>query len=108
MLTDLLKSESFSVLFSFLLGIGIWAILRPVCKGDACSHLKAPPVKDFDGKTFRLSGSCYKFKANTKECPKEGYIEPFDQNQLAEARARFERVQVNGITYSLGPFSERD
>ena len=107
MLADVLKSESFSIAFSFLIGVGIWAILRPVCKGDACSIIKAPPLKDFDGKTFRLNGACYKFMAKTRECPVEGYIEPFDINQLENSRDRFERVQVNGVTYSLGTFATR-
>lgn len=107
MLSDVLKSETFSVAFSFLLGVGLWAILRPVCKGDSCSSIKAPPLKDFDGKTFRLNGQCHKFTAKTKECPLEGYIEPFNINHINETRNRFERIQVNGITYSLGTFAER-
>ncbi|NBR60265.1 MAG: hypothetical protein EBT86_01200 [Actinobacteria bacterium] len=107
MLSDVLKSESFSIAFSFLIGVGIWAILRPVCKGNDCSTIKAPPLKDFDGKTFRLNGACYKFTAKTKECPVEGYIEPFYINQLENSRDHFEKIQINGVSYSLGTFAER-
>jgi len=108
MLADLLKSESFSIAFSLLLGIGIWAILRPSCTSNSCATFKAPPIKDFDGKTFRLSSSCYKFKATTKDCPTEGYIEPFYENQLRSATNRFAKIQVNGTTESLGTFAVRD
>jgi len=101
MLADVLKTETFAIGFSFLIGVGIWAILKPVCKGDSCSIIKAPPVKDFDGKTFRIGQACYKFTAKSKECPAEGYIEPFHLNHEAESRARFERIQINGM-------SERD
>ena len=108
MLADLLKSESFSIAFSLLLGIGIWAILRPSCTSNSCATFKAPPIKDFGGKTFRLSSSCYKFKATTKDCPAEGYIEPFYENQLRSATNRFAKIQVNGTTESLGTFAVRD
>jgi len=108
MLGDMLKSETFSIAFSFLLGLGIWAILRPVCKGDSCSAIKAPPVKNFDGKTFRMGGECYKFTAKTKECPAEGFIEPFGLEHLENSKDRFEKILFNGVSYNLGDFAVRD
>ena len=108
MLADLLKSETFNIAFSLLLGIGLWAVLRPTCTSDSCAKIKAPPIKEFDGNTFRLGDTCYKFKAKTKECPKEGYIEPFNQNSLKSSANRLANLQTNGTTYSFSAFDMRD
>lgn len=108
MLADILKNETFSIAFSLLLGIGLWAILKPGCTSDSCAKFKAPPVKDFNGKTFRLGNVCYKFTTKTKECPREGFIEPFYENNEQNATNKFAKVQVNGITYSQGGFDVRD
>lgn len=80
MLWDILKDERFSIMFSFILGLGILAVLRPACDNDKCAKIKAPPVPDFDGKTFRIGDSCYKFKTKTKDCPAEGFIESFAED----------------------------
>lgn len=97
MLADLLKSETFNIAFSLLIGIGLWAIFRSECTSDSCAKLKAPPIKEFNGKTFRLGNSCYKFTAKTKECPKEGFIEPFYENKAYLSRIRLETLQRDGI-----------
>jgi len=80
MLTDLLKSQMFNLIFSFALGLGIIAILRPVCKGENCNLIKAPPIKDWDGFVYRMGSKCYEYKSNITECPSEGIIESFKGN----------------------------
>jgi len=100
MLWDILKDERFSIMFSFILGLGILAVLRPACDNDKCAKIKAPPVPDFDGKTFRIGDSCYKFKTKTKDCPAEGFIESFaeDNAQLAAIQSgkRLNKLQLYG------------
>jgi hypothetical protein len=78
MLSDLLKSKLFNVVFSFALGLGLAAIFRPVCKGDDCKKVKAPPSKDWDGYVYRMGAKCYEYKSEIVECPKEGFIEGFE------------------------------
>ena len=88
MLTDLLKSQMFNVMFSFAVGIGIIAILRPVCKGEACNQTKAPPIKDWDGYVYRMGSKCYEYKSDVVECPSAGgSIESFQ----SEFKGDFER-----------------
>lgn len=67
-----MKTENFNIFFSFILGLGIVAMLRPICKGDTCSINKAPPVKDWNGAVYRLGADCYEYKATPVQCPTEG------------------------------------
>ncbi len=77
MIWDFLKSKQFNTIFSFLLGLGLAAILRPACKGDQCITLKAPPLKEFQGSTYQVGSKCYQFSVETLDCPSKGIIEAF-------------------------------
>lgn len=77
MIWDILKSKGFNKVFSFLLGLGLIAILRPVCKGDACITLKAPPANEVNKATYQLGNKCYQFRVENTECPQNGVIEAF-------------------------------
>lgn len=77
MLWDFLKSKQFNYLFSFLLGLGLVAILRPACKGDECLVAKAPLMKDVVGKTFQTGNKCHQFTIQNVECPSKGIVEAF-------------------------------
>ncbi len=72
-----LKSEKFAMLFSFILGFGLIAILIPVCKGDECYIKKAPLVEEMKTSTFRIGKKCYQFVPSSTECPAQGAIEAF-------------------------------
>lgn len=77
MIWDFMKSKQFNYIFSFLLGLGLAAILRPACKGDQCIQLKAPPMGDIKDTTFQLGTKCYQFAIENTECPSKGVIEAF-------------------------------
>lgn len=77
MIWDFLKSKKFNALFSFLIGLGLAAILRPACKGDQCVHAKAPLMHDVVGKTFQVGNKCYQFETKNMECPTKGIVEAF-------------------------------
>ena len=76
-LQDILKSPLFNTSFSFILGIGLIAILRPLCKGNACNIFKAPPVKEWDGIVYRIGEECYEYSTKSVKCPGSGEIEAF-------------------------------
>ena len=77
-LQNFLKDERFSVFFSFILGVGLICIIRPICSGSECNINKPPAEKDFDKYVYRLSGGkCYEFKSEIVECPSSGTIEAF-------------------------------
>ncbi len=76
---EFLKSPTFNYVFSFVLGLGLMAVLKPGCKGSECQILKAPPLEEVKKSTYQTSSGCYQFHAETIECPKTGVIEPFER-----------------------------
>ena len=74
----ILKDERFSLFFSFLIGVGIMCMCRPICEGSECSISKAPTEKDFDKYVYRMGGGrCFEFKSEIVDCPASGTIEAF-------------------------------
>jgi hypothetical protein len=74
---EVLKTEKFALIFSFMIGVGLVAIAYPVCKGDACFVKKAPSVDEMKQSTFRIGQKCYQFKPDIVDCPASGAIESF-------------------------------
>ena len=74
---EFLKSEGFKLVGSLILGIGLVAVFKPVCKGDNCIKQKAPFVDEIVKSTYQLGQKCYQFKTHTMVCPEKGVIEPF-------------------------------
>ena len=79
---DILKDPKFDLAFSFLMGVFIMIVIRPVCKGDACFNYKSPPMKDIREHAYKIGDRCYKFVPKDAKCPATGVIEPF-QWQIA-------------------------
>ena len=84
MIERILKHPYFNMVFSFLLGIGIVALIRPACKDatgqpTVCSISKAPPVNEWNNTVYHVGSKCYEYKTKTVDCPKDksGYIESF-------------------------------
>jgi len=74
---EILKTEKFAMLFSFIIGFGAVAMLIPVCKGDECFVKKAPSIDDMKSSTYRIGSKCYQFAPETISCPTTGVIESF-------------------------------
>jgi hypothetical protein len=74
---EFMKSETFKVVGSTVLGIGIMAAIKPMCRTDDCKVQKAPPVEEIMKSTYQIGQKCYKFKTNHADCPAKGSIEPF-------------------------------
>jgi hypothetical protein len=84
MIQRILSHPYFNTVFSFLIGVGIVALIRPVCRDSLgqptpCTIPKAPPVKEWDGAVYNLGSKCYEYKTKTVDCPKDkkDYIESF-------------------------------
>jgi hypothetical protein len=79
---NILNDNRFNIFFSFILGIGIICIVRPMCSGSECKVEKPPAEKDFDKYVYRMNGgTCYEFKSEIIECPASGAIEAFRECQ---------------------------
>ena len=77
MLVDILKDKRFNSVFSFLMGIFLVLLARPVCKGDSCFQYKAPPMKEIREHAYKIEDRCYKFAPKEIKCPSTGVVEPF-------------------------------
>lgn len=105
-LANLLKDEKFNLFFSFVVGIGIICILRPMCSGSDCYQNKAPSDKDFDKHAYRMgTGSCYEFKSEVTECPPSGAIEAFRQPSFPNTECRSYHDQ---FSRRVSPIVQRD
>ena len=82
MLVDILKDKKFDLIFSFLMGIFITIVLRPVCKGDTCYNLKAPPPTEIKEHAYKAGDRCYRFVPEETKCPMTGVVEPFAWSAL--------------------------
>lgn len=78
MLIDILKDPRFDVTFSFLMGLFLILLIRPVCKGDKCFNYKAPPLKEIKEHAYKIDDTCYKFVPKEVKCPLTGVVEPFE------------------------------
>lgn len=74
---EVLKTEKFAKVFSFILGFSIVAFLIPVCQGDQCFIKKAPSPEEMKKTTYRLGKKCYQFRPDIVQCPEKGAIESF-------------------------------
>jgi len=77
MLIDILKDKRFDFFFSFLMGVFIILLLRPICKGEDCFSFKAPSVKTISENAYKIGDTCYKFVPKDIKCPMTGVVEPF-------------------------------
>ena len=78
---EFLKSERFNLFFSFLLGLALMSLLKPVC-GEDCKQVRAAPLEEVKATTYQIGQKCYQFKTETVDCPKgaaagKGVIETF-------------------------------
>lgn len=79
-LLEILHDGRFNTFFSFVIGIGLICMLRPMCSGNDCNINKAPAEKDFDKYVYRMgNSSCYEFKTEIIECPASGAVEAFKE-----------------------------
>ena len=80
---DIFKEKKFHIVFSFIIGLFIASLMKPVCRGTDCYKFKTPPVKEITGVTYKIGDKCYQFKTKDTPCPAKGVIEPYENQQVA-------------------------
>ena len=68
----LMEQPIFAAIISFLIGFGIAAMFRPMCKGADCLVINGPPVKDVIDKVYQMGERCVEFTTEVVDCPKDG------------------------------------
>ena len=67
-LSKFTTSKTGKFIASLLLGFGLAAIFRTVCKGDNCIIFHAPPLEDIEDKVFKQDGKCYSYQLISTKC----------------------------------------
>ena len=57
-----------SILISVILGLGLAALFKRVCKGDGCMVINAPNENDIRNYVYKVDQSCYKYTPNVVDC----------------------------------------
>jgi hypothetical protein len=70
-LESFLKVPGLAALISFVIGFGLAAIFRPICKGPDCLIVRGPPVNDIRGSVYQFGTKCIEFIAKPVECPQK-------------------------------------
>jgi hypothetical protein len=66
-----MEDPALSTIISFLIGFGLAAMFRPLCKGSDCIVLHGPPVKDIMDKVYQMGERCVEFTTEVVDCPKD-------------------------------------
>lgn len=66
------ENKNVGVLISCVIGFGIAALFRPMCKGPDCVVLRGPPVTQMRDSVYQIGAKCHEFSAKAVECPKDG------------------------------------
>ena len=74
---DIMKSRTFNIIFSVLLGLFAAVLLRPICKGNSCYNYKQPPPQELRETAYQIGKKCYEFTTEDVECPSDGVVESF-------------------------------
>jgi hypothetical protein len=81
---NIMKIPGISTLLSLVIGFGIAALFRPICKGPDCVVIRGPPVQDIRNTVYQFGSKCVEFKANPMECPKDKTIPVVDTVSFAD------------------------
>lgn len=68
MLTNILETESGSIILSVIVGLGLASFFRKVCKDGRCVVIKGPDVKEISETAYKLDNECYKYKPVVTKC----------------------------------------
>lgn len=68
-LFNIMASPTIATLISFILGVGLATMFRPICKGPDCLVIRGPPVQELRETVYQFGSRCVEFKTRTVECP---------------------------------------
>ena len=67
-----MENPALAAILSFLIGFGLAAMFRPMCKGPDCLVIHGPPVKDVVDKVYQMGEKCVEFTTEVTDCPTDG------------------------------------
>lgn len=79
----LMEIPNIAALLSFVLGLGVAAMFRPICNGPECVVVRGPPIQDIRDAVYQFGNKCVEFKTKPMECPNDGTV-PVDTVSFAD------------------------
>lgn len=70
-INELADSHAGSVMLSILLGLGLAAMFRKVCKDKQCIVVKGPSTNETRDYYYKIQDDCFKYTPVVSECDNE-------------------------------------
>ena len=64
----LLHTDTGQIAVSVILGFGLAALFRRVCKGNNCILIKPPPMEEVIKNTYTIDGECFRYIPKPAKC----------------------------------------
>lgn len=64
----LLHTDVGQVTVSIILGFGLAALFRRVCKGNNCILIQGPPMEEVIKTTYTIDGDCFRYTPVPTKC----------------------------------------
>ena len=61
-LMELMEHPRIAFILSCVIGFGLAAMMRPLCKGPDCIIIRGPDVVKFQNTVYQIGEGCYEFK----------------------------------------------
>jgi hypothetical protein len=76
---EIMEYPRLAFIISCVIGFGLAAMMRPLCKGPDCIVIRGPEVSQFQNNVYQIGEGCYEFKVKPVQCPKDrtGLIKTF-------------------------------
>lgn len=65
---DVLNTPAATMIMSFILGLGIAIMFRPMCKDGICKIEHGPKASSMNGSVYSFGNKCYLYKSKPVEC----------------------------------------
>jgi len=64
----LLHTDTGQIFISIILGFGLAALFRRVCRGNGCILIQAPPMDEVIQNTYTIDGDCFRYVPVPTKC----------------------------------------
>ena len=71
MIENLYRTVTGRYIISIILGLGISALFRKVCKERDCLIIKGPPTNEIVGNIYEFDSKCFKYRVKSTSCKKK-------------------------------------
>jgi hypothetical protein len=79
-----IENKNVAFLLSCVLGFGMAALLRPMCKGPDCVILRGPPISQVRNAVYQTGSKCHEFEAKVVKCPVDENTKVVDTFSFAD------------------------